>query len=47
MKFLKTTPAVLCAAAIATAFSPLAKADDWNQKTVITFSQPVETRVFM
>jgi hypothetical protein len=43
MKFLKTTPAVLCAAVIATAFSPLAKADDWNQKTVITFSQPVET----
>jgi hypothetical protein len=43
MKFLKTTPAVLCAAVLATAFSPLAKADDWNQKTVITFSQPVET----
>jgi hypothetical protein len=43
MKFLKATPAVLCAAVIATAFSPVAKADDWNQKTVITFSQPVET----
>src|SRR5271163_3100015 len=43
MNFLKATPAVLCAAVIATAFSPLAKADDWNQKTVITFSQPVET----
>ena len=43
MKFLKATPAVLCAAVIATAFSPLARADDWNQKTVITFSQPVET----
>jgi hypothetical protein len=43
MNFLKTTPAVLCAAVIATAFSPSVKADDWNQKTVITFSQPVET----
>ncbi len=43
MNFLKTKPAVLCAAVIATAFSPSVKADDWNQKTVITFSQPVET----
>jgi hypothetical protein len=43
MKFLKAAPTVLCAALIATAFSPSVKADDWNQKTVITFSQPVET----
>jgi hypothetical protein len=43
MNYLKAAPAVLCAAAIATAFSPSAKADEWNQKTVITFSQPVET----
>ena len=43
MNFLKAAPAVLCAAVIATAFSPSAKADDWNQKTVVTFSQPVET----
>src|SRR3984885_4587453 len=43
MNYFKAAPAVLCAAVIATAFSPGAKADEWNQKTVITFSQPVET----
>jgi hypothetical protein len=43
MKFLKAAPTVLCAAILATAFSPSAKADEWNRKTVITFSQPVET----
>jgi hypothetical protein len=43
MNFLKAAPTVLCAAIIATAFSPSVKADDWNQKTVITFSQPIET----
>ena len=43
MNFSKAAPAVLCAAVIAAAFSPSLKADDWNQKTVITFSQPVET----
>jgi LPXTG-motif cell wall-anchored protein len=43
MNFLRAAPAVLCAAVIATAFSTSVKADDWNQKTVITFSQPVET----
>jgi len=43
MNFLRAAPAVLCAAVIATAFSTSVKADDWNQKTVITFSNPVET----
>ena len=43
MNLLKAAPTVLCAAVIATAFSPSVKADEWNQKTVITFSQPVET----
>ena len=43
MDFLKAVPTVFCAALIAAAFSPSAKADDWNRKTVITFSQPVET----
>jgi len=43
MNFSKAAPAVLCAAVIAAAFAPSVKADDWNQKTVITFSQPVET----
>jgi hypothetical protein len=42
MAFLRAAP-VLCAAIIATAFSPSVKADDWNRKTVITFSEPVET----
>ena len=43
MNFLKAAPTVFCAAVIAAAFSPSVKADDWNQKTVMTFSQPVET----
>ncbi len=43
MNYLKAAPAVLCAAIIATAFSPSVKADEWNQKTVVTFSQSVET----
>ena len=43
MNFLKAAPIVLSAALLATAFSPSVKADDWNRKTVITFSQPVET----
>jgi hypothetical protein len=42
MAFLRAAP-VLCAAILATAFSPSVKADDWNRKTVITFSEPVET----
>jgi len=42
MTFLKATvPTVLCVALIA-AFSPSAKADEWNRKTVVTFSGPVE-----
>lgn len=43
MKFSKAAPTVLFAALIATVFSPSVKADDWNRKTVITFSQSVET----
>src|ERR1700689_2216260 len=42
MSFLTAAP-VVCAALIATAFSPQVNADDWNRKTVITFSEPVET----
>jgi hypothetical protein len=41
--FLKVVPTVFCAALIGAAFSPNVKADDWNQKTVVTFSGPVET----
>jgi len=43
MTFSRVAPTVFCAALIGAAFSPSAKADDWNRKTVITFSQPVET----
>lgn len=42
MTFLKAAPTVLCLAVLGTAFSPTAKADDWNRKTTITFSGPVE-----
>jgi hypothetical protein len=36
------TTAVFCLALVGVAFSPSAKADEWNDKTVMTFSQPVE-----
>jgi hypothetical protein len=43
VNFLRAVPTVFCAALIGAAFSPNVKADDWNQKTVVTFSGPVET----
>src|ERR1700758_3711902 len=42
MTFLKTVPTVFLMALIGATFSPSARADDWNRKTVITFSGPVE-----
>jgi hypothetical protein len=42
MKFLKAAPTVLGLALLGLAFSPSATADEWNKKTVITFSGPVE-----
>jgi LPXTG-motif cell wall-anchored protein len=42
MKFLKVAPTVLGLALLGLAFSPSATADEWNKKTVITFSGPVE-----
>ena len=42
MTLLKAIPTVFCAALIGAAISPSVKADDWNRKTVITFSAPVE-----
>jgi hypothetical protein len=42
MTFFKPVRAVLCMALLGAAFSPNAKADDWNRKTVVTFSAPVE-----
>ncbi len=41
MKFLKATPTVLCMALLGFAVSS-ARADDWDKKTTITFSGPVE-----
>lgn len=43
MTFLRAVPTVFCAALIGAAFSPNVRADDWNEKTVVTFSGPVET----
>ena len=43
MTFLRTaTTTVFCLALMGAVFSPSAKADEWNRKTVITFSGPVE-----
>src|SRR5690348_7126029 len=42
MKFFKAAPTVLCLAVLRVAFSPSARADETNRKTVITFSGPVE-----
>src|SRR5579863_10477981 len=42
MKFLKAAPTVLCLAVLGVGFSPSARADETNRKTVITFSGPVE-----
>jgi len=43
MSILKTVPAtVFCLALMGAIFSPVAQADAWNRKTVMTFSGPVE-----
>ena len=42
MTFFRAAPAVLGMAFLGVAFSPTAKADDYNKKTTITFSGPVE-----
>ena len=42
MTFLRAAPAVLCMAFLGTALSPSAKADDYDKKTTVTFSGPVE-----
>ena len=42
MKLIKAITTVSCMALIGAAFAPSVKADDWNRKTVITFSGPVE-----
>jgi len=42
MTYFKAAPAVFCMAFLGAAFSPSAKADDLNNRTVVTFSGPVE-----
>lgn len=42
MKLLKASTTVSCIALIGAILTPTAKADDWNNKTVMTFSGPVE-----
>ena len=42
MERLKTATMVFCAAVVGAAIAQNARADDWNRKTVITFSGPVE-----
>jgi hypothetical protein len=42
MNLFKTVTTVCCMALIGAILSPSAKADDWNRKTVVTFSGPVE-----
>src|SRR5271165_7532560 len=42
MKIFEKTTMVCCAAVLATVLAPSAKADEWNNKTVMTFSGPVE-----
>lgn len=42
MKQFKVAATVCCAALMGTALAATAKADEWNKKTVFTFSSPVE-----
>lgn len=42
MKLFKTATTVACLALLGAVLAPTAKADDWNRKTVVTFSAPVE-----
>src|SRR5690349_12867822 len=42
MKTFKAVTTVGCMALMSAVLTPSAKADDWNRKTVITFSGPVE-----
>jgi len=42
MSFLRVTSTVFCLTLLGTAFSPSVKADDYDKKTTVTFSGPVE-----
>jgi len=41
-KLMRLLKAVGCAAVLAVLFAPGARADDWNKKTILTFSGPVQ-----
>ena len=42
MKLFGTATTALCAAILVAMYTPVAQADDWNRKTTVTFSGPVE-----
>jgi hypothetical protein len=42
VKLIGTATTALCIALVGTMSAPTAKADDWNRKTTVTFSAPVE-----
>jgi len=42
MTFSKAVPTVFCMALLGATFSSSAKADDYDKKTTLTFSQPIE-----
>lgn len=42
MNRFKTMATILCMSLLTLMLSPMARADDWNKKTVVTFNQPVE-----
>jgi len=42
VKLVGTATTALCMTLLATVYTPAAKADDWNRKTTVTFSGPVE-----
>jgi hypothetical protein len=42
MKSVKTAMVVFCLGALGAALAPRAKADEWDNRTVVTFSKPVE-----
>jgi hypothetical protein len=42
MRFLRAAPAVFCIALLGATFGSIAKADDWDRKTVVTISAPIE-----
>ncbi|MGB8475302.1 MAG: hypothetical protein WCE61_14560 [Candidatus Acidiferrum sp.] len=42
MQIVKTASLLFCVVLLCAIFSPVARADDWNEKTSVTFKVPVE-----